>query len=130
MRIQDFWTILYLFEVFYQAEKAELKEIIKKKGLALILDELSNDEGRYVLDVMAVLLDFDELSLNGNSVAYLLDTHFLSATNNRTVHKYGIDYDDGCVFNSDNVAYVKKAFCDTILLIPFLRLHYLPQPHC
>ena len=74
----------YLFDV-YQAEKADLKEIIKNKRLALIADELSDDEGRYVLDVMAVCLDFDELSFNGNSVAYLLDTHFLTATNNRTV---------------------------------------------
>ena len=31
-------------------------------------------EGRYFLDIMAVCLDFDELSPNGNSVAYLLDT--------------------------------------------------------
>ena len=60
-----------------------MKEIIKNKKVALIVDELSDDEGRYVLDVMAVLLDFDELSPNGDSVAYLLDTHFLNATNNR-----------------------------------------------
>ena len=79
--------------------------------MALIADELSDDEGRYVLDVMAVCLDFDELSFNGNSVAYLLDTHFLTATNNRTmsqaivktVHEYGIDYDDVRVFNSDKL---------------------------
>ena len=88
-----------------------MKEIIKNKKVALIVDELSKDEGRYVLDVMAVLLDFDELSPNGNFVAYLLDTHFLNATNNRTVsqavvktvHKYGIDFGDVCIFNSDNV---------------------------
>ena len=49
--------------------------------MALIADELSNDEGRYVLDVMAVFLDFDELYPNGNSVVYLLDTHFLNAAN-------------------------------------------------
>ena len=47
--------------------------------------KLSDDEGRYVVDVMAVLLDFDELSPNGISVVYLLDTHFLNTTNNRTV---------------------------------------------
>ena len=72
----------YLFDVY---ERANLKEIIKNKKVALIVDELSEDEGRYVLDVKAVLLDFNELSPNGNSVAYLLDTHFLNATNNRTV---------------------------------------------
>ena len=53
--------------------------------MALIVDKLSDDEGRYVVDVMAVLLNFDKLSPNGNSVAYLLDTHFLNATNNRTL---------------------------------------------
>ena len=77
---------------------------------------------------MAVCPNFNELSLNGNSAAYLLDTHFLTATNNRTmsqavlktVHKYGIDYEDVHVFNSDNVAYMKKAFCDTLsCLFPF-----------
>ena len=92
------------------------------------MDELSDDEGWYVLDVMAVFLNFDELSPNGNSVAYLLDSHFLNATNNRTVsqavvktvQEYGIDYDDIRVFNSDNVAYMKKAFCDTLsCLFPF-----------
>ena len=100
----------YLFDV-YQTKRANLKEIIKNKKVALIVDELSKDEGRYVLDVIAVLLDFDELSPNGNSVAYLLDTHFLNATNNRTVsqavvktvHEYGIDFGDVCIFNSDNV---------------------------
>ena len=117
----------YLFDV-YQTKRANLKEIIKNKKVALIVDELSKDEGRYVLDVMAVLLDFNELSPNGNSVAYLLDTHFLNATNNRTVsqavvktvHEYSIDYDDVRVFNSDNVSYMMKAFCDTLsCLFPF-----------
>ena len=51
--------------------------------MALIVDELS--EGRYVLDVTGLLSHFDELTPNGSSVAYLLDTHFLNATNNRTV---------------------------------------------
>ena len=115
----------YLFDVY---ERANLKEIIKNKKVALIVDELSDDEGWYVLDVKAVLLDFNELSPNGNSVAYLLDTHFLNATNNRTVsqavvktvHEYGIDYDDVRVFNSDNVPYMMKAFCDTLsCLFPF-----------
>ena len=75
-----------LFDV-YQTERANLKEIIKNKNVALVEDKLSDDEGHYVLDIIAVLLDFDELSPNGNSVAYLLETHFLNTTNNRTVSK-------------------------------------------
>lgn len=63
----------YLFDV-YEAERTELKSLVRGKKVALIADE----EGRYVLNVMAVLLHFDELSPNGNSVAYLLDSHFLS----------------------------------------------------
>ena len=126
----------YLLDV-YQAEKADLKEIIKNKRLALIADELSDNEGRYVLDVMAVCLDFDELSFNGNSVAYLLDTHFLTATNNRTmsqavvktVHEYGIDYDDIRVFNSDNVAYMKKAFSATLSFLFPLCVHITCHSH-
>lgn len=75
--------------------------MVKGKNVALIVDELS-DEGRYVLHIMAVLLDFYEISPCGNSVAYVLDSHFLSATNNkmvsqpvvRTVHDYDIDFNN------------------------------------
>lgn len=74
----------YLFDV-YEVEKADLKEHIRGENVALIVDELSDDEGRYVLDIMAVFFDFDHLSPSGRSVAYLLDTHFLSETNNKTV---------------------------------------------
>lgn len=43
-----------------------LKKIVKDRNLALIVDELGADEGRDVLDIMAVLLDLDELSPQGN----------------------------------------------------------------
>ena len=117
----------YLFDV-YQTERAALKEVVANKQIALIVDELSDSEGRFVLDVMAVFLDFDELSLSGNSVAWLLDSHFLTETNNRTVsqavvktvHDYGIEYDNVRVFNSDNVSYMKKAFCNALsCLFPY-----------
>ena len=55
---------------------------MKDKRSALIVEELSDDEVWFILDVRALCLDFDELSIDGNSVAYLLDTHFLSATSN------------------------------------------------
>ena len=125
----------YLFDV-YEVEKAELKKMVKGKNVALIVDELS-DEGRYVLDIMAVLLDFDELSPCGNSVAYLLDSHFLSATNNktvsqavvRTVHDYDIDFNNVRVFNSDNVGYMKKAFNDTLSCLFPLCVHITCHSH-
>ncbi|XP_074621358.1 uncharacterized protein LOC141879906 [Acropora palmata] len=117
----------YLFDV-YQTERAALKEVVANKQIALIVDELSDSEGRFVLDVMAVFLDFDELSPSGNSVAWLLDSHFLTETNNRTVsqavvktvHDYSIEYDNVRVFNSDNVSYMKKAFCNALsCLFPY-----------
>lgn len=71
--------ITWVFDI-YQEEKAYLKEIIKDKWLALIVKELIDDEGQKILDRLGLCLDFDKLSINGNFVAYLLGTHFLSAT--------------------------------------------------
>ena len=113
----------YLFDV-YLVEKEKLKKL-KGKKVAILTDELSDDEGRYVLDVLVVILDFDDLSPHGNTVAYLLDTDFLTQTNNvtvsqsviRIVHGYGISYDDVLIFNSDNVAYMKLAFSQTLSVI-------------
>ena len=51
------------------------------KKVGLFVDKLSDYNGRYVLDVVAVFLDFDELSPSGNTVSWLLDSHFLTATN-------------------------------------------------
>lgn len=126
----------YLFDV-YQVEREVMKEKVKGKKVALIVDELSDDEGRYVLDVMAVFLDFDELSPSGKTVAYLLDTRFLTATNNRTVaeavvktvNEYNIDYDDVLVFNSDNVAYMKKAFNETLSCLFSSCVHITCNSH-
>lgn len=79
------------------------------------MDELSEDQHRYVLDIIAIVVDFNKLSAQGNCIAYLLDTHFLSETNNKTVsqaivrsvNNYNIDFDNVCVINSDNVSYMK-----------------------
>ena len=94
----------YLFDI-YQVEKEELKKKTEDKNVASIVYEPSDDEGRYVLDVIVVILDFDELSSSGNTVAYLLDTPFLIATNNKTVsqavgktvHDYNIEFNNVCV---------------------------------
>lgn len=75
--------IIYL--TFIRSKNDELKKKIEDKNITLIVDELSDDEVRYVLDVMVVTLNFDELSSSGNTAAYLLETRFLSATNNKTV---------------------------------------------
>ena len=114
----------YLLDV-YVVEKEELKQKFNGKKVAILTDELSDDEGRYVMDVLAVILDFDELSPHGNTCAYLLDTHFLTSTNNVTVsqtvlkvvNEYDISFDNVLIFNSDNVAYMKKAFSSTLSVI-------------
>ena len=51
----------YLFDV-YQTERAALKEVVANKQFSSIVDELSDGDGRFVLDIMAVFLDFDELT--------------------------------------------------------------------
>lgn len=74
--------------------------------------------------MLAVILDFDELSPHGNTCAYLLDMHLLTSTNNVTVcqtvikvvNDYNISFDDVLIFNSD-VAYMKKAFSSTLSVI-------------
>ena len=106
---------------------------VKHKNITLIVHELSAEEGRYILDIMAVLLDLDQLFPCGNTVAYLLDAHSLTATNNktvsqanmRTVHDYDIDFNNVHVFNSDNVGYAKKAINDTLPCLFPLCVHYL-----
>ena len=106
----------YLYDV-YLVEKEDLKQKCQGKKVAMLNDELSDDEGRYVIDVLAVILDFHELSPHGDTCAYLLDTHFLSSTNNVTVSQtvikvvndYNISLNDVLIFNSDSVAYMKKS---------------------
>ena len=47
----------------------------------------------------------------------------------KTVHEYGIEYDNVRVFNSDNMAHMKKAFCDTLsCLFPYC-IHITCQSH-
>ena len=68
---------------------------------------------------MATVLDFDELSPRK---VYLLDTHFMTETNDKTVSQavvktindYGIDFYRVLIFNSDNGSYMKKAFRETL----------------
>ena len=55
---------------------------MRDKRSALIVEELSDDGVWFILNVRALCLDFDELSIDGNSVAYLLDAHLLSPTSN------------------------------------------------
>ena len=50
-----------------------------------MVEELGNDNGHCVIDIMATILDFDKLSPSGRNIADGLDTHFVTETNNKTV---------------------------------------------
>ena len=67
----------------YELEKEKLK--IKEANVAIMVDELGNDNGHCVIDIMATILDFDKPSSSGRNIADWLDTHFVTETNNKTV---------------------------------------------
>ena len=66
----------------YHVEKNKLKDHLKEKPLCVIFDELSDCEGRYVLNVLLAPLELDD---SGRVLAYLADTIFLEKTNHSTV---------------------------------------------
>lgn len=74
----------YLFDV-YEVERMEFKSLVRGKKVVFIVDELSDEEGRYVFNVMVVLLDFNEFFFNGNFVVYLFDLYFFFLINNKIV---------------------------------------------
>ena len=122
----------------YELEKEELKQKIKVANVAIMVYELSDDNGRCVIeDVMATILDFDELSTSNRNIAYLLDAHFVTETNNKTVSQavvttindYGIDFDRVLIFNNDNVSYMKKAFRETLSCLFSSCVHITCHSH-
>ncbi|XP_065096737.2 uncharacterized protein [Paramisgurnus dabryanus] len=104
-----------LLEAVYQKEKEHLKTLVAKKPVAVIFDETPDVEGRCVLNILIAPLEKD---VSERILAYLADTVFLEECNHSTVskavvkclHEYNIDNDDVVVFNTDNAAYMKKAY--------------------
>ncbi len=107
---------IYLTEL-YKQEVIRVKAELSNKPICVIFDEMSDDEGRYVLNILAcpVTAPKDE---NGLLKSYLLDVCFLEKTNHSTVaqavvgvlNEYGITFDNVAVFDTDNAAYMKKAY--------------------
>ena len=97
-------------------KKSELEKLIKVKNIALVVDKLSDDEDRYILDIQAVVLHFNKLSANGKRIPYLLDTSFKTVSQAivRNINDYDINFNNVHVFNSDNILYIKKTFNDTL----------------
>lgn len=66
----------------YQLEKAKLKQQLIDANIAVIFDEMSDDEGRFVLNILfAPLVKNHE----GKVVSYLAATEFSKTTNHSTV---------------------------------------------
>src|ERR1700733_14127477 len=78
----------------YNAEKMKLKELLKNKKIAVIFDEMSDVEGRFVLNILFAPL---EKNVDGRVVPYLAQTEFLNSTNHTTVSQAVVkslqDYD-------------------------------------
>ncbi|KAL7394851.1 hypothetical protein ABVT39_005418 [Epinephelus coioides] len=99
----------------YQKEKEELKIHLAGKPVAVIFDETPDVEGRCVLNILLAPLEKDK---SGRILAYLADTVFLEQCNHSTVsvavvkclQEYSINNEDVIVFDTDNAAYMKKAF--------------------
>lgn len=99
----------------YEKEKEALKTVLAKKPIAVIFDETPDVEGRCVLNILIAPLEKDP---SGRILAYLADTVFLQVCNHSTVsvavvkclQEYGIANDDVIVFNTDNAAYMMKAY--------------------
>lgn len=110
----------YLPDLF-NSEQRKLKSVFANaSAVAIIVDETSDDKGRFVLNVLLSKLEEPP----GNSV-YLADTIFLERTNNTTVSQsvvkviteYGINFNSIRIFCSDNAAYMQKAFRDTLSVL-------------
>ena len=67
----------YMPSVF-ECEKQKLIDLLMDKKIAVIFDEMSDDEGRFVLNILFAPLEVDS---NNRIIAYLADTVFLQATN-------------------------------------------------
>ena len=102
-----------------------------------MVDELGNDNGHCVIDIMATILDVNKLSPSGRNIADRLDMHFVIETNNKTVSQavvkttndYGIDFDGVLIFNTDNASYTKKAFRETISCLFWSCVHITCHNH-
>jgi len=119
-------TLAYLPDL-YETEKRKLKSyFMNSASVAVIVDEASDDQGRFVLNI---LLSKMELFQTGDPIAsnkcFLADTMFLEQTNNttvsqaviRTVTDYGLDFNSIRIFCTDNAAYMLKAFKDTLSVV-------------
>jgi len=101
----------------FEKQQAELISKLAGKKVAVIADETTDVEGRYVVNVLLQPLDvFD----SDGSKAVLVNTEFLQTVSNvtiaqliiRTLTSVNIDFSNVLALISDNAAYMKKCFTD------------------
>ncbi|RXN13033.1 CGG triplet repeat-binding 1 [Labeo rohita] len=118
----------------YLKEKEALRKRLAKKPIAVIFDETPDVEGRCVLNILIAPLEKDE---SGRILAYLADTVFLEQCNHSTVsvsvvkclQEYDIANEDVIVFDTDNAAYMKKAYTAALQSLFPNSLHVTCMAH-
>ncbi len=108
----------YLPQVYADA-KQDLKEKLVDCKVSVIFDETPDTEGRCVLNILLAPLKKDD---SNRIVSYLVDTVFMDKCDHSTVsqaiikvlHEYEIKSENVISFNTDNAAYMLKAF-NTVL---------------
>lgn len=111
------WLREHYVPKVFEKQQAELISKLVGKKVAVIADETTDVEGRYVVNILLQPLDaFD----SDGSKAVLVNTEFLQTVNNvtiaqliiRTLTSVGIDFNNVLALISDNAAYMKKCFTD------------------
>ncbi|XP_060777572.1 uncharacterized protein LOC132886657 isoform X2 [Neoarius graeffei] len=103
----------------YAKEKSELKKRVSGKHVAVIFDETPDVEGRCVLNILLAPLEKDP---SGRIISYLANTIFLDVCNHSTVsmsvvktlQEFDIANENVIVFDTDNAAYMLKAYREAL----------------
>lgn len=103
----------------YEDQQTAVKEELKGKYLALIVDETTDEfQNKYLLNILAAQLDF----VDDSRPPFILSTVELETTNHSTVAQactktiadYGFDFNNVLAFVTDNASYMKKCFNDIL----------------
>lgn len=106
----------------YQQETQTLKNNLEQKPVAVIFDETPDPQGRCVLNILLAPLVLDA---NGKLNSFLADTVFLKTVDHKTVsqsvvrtlQEYGVANENVISINTDNAAYMIKAFNDCLSVL-------------
>ena len=103
----------------YEDQKTAVKEELKGKYLALIVDETTDEfQNKYLLNILATELSFRDDS----RPPFILATIELEVTNHstvaqactKTVSDYEFDFNNILAFVTDNASYMKKCYNDIL----------------